>query len=371
MNLPGAEVQEIRTTLSADEGFVDLLRAVAVTLVVITHAAQPFTSLPIAKLAAFGQIGVQIFFVLSAFTLCASVARLNSFRSFPTFIGRRFFRIWPAYSVGILLYSVLPLMVTGQALYSKANWTDVSFNVLLLHGFSIHASNSVVPGGWSIGTEWLFYLAFLPIASFIRNNLKYIVITLLLYCIALLLIFYWLINNGTLSIEDIRLNSFINLSLIVQIPVFFIGFMAHSLVISRSATEKQALTCAALGIIGIFGGWLLFPVVLRSLAVPWFSAQLTLGLICFLSKRTQPIPFIIRRLGKVSYSVYLFHFIIAWSAPWQAYLQQMQITGLVVHVCLTLAFSYLLAEISYRLIEVPGQAFGKRVLQPKRILVTL
>jgi peptidoglycan/LPS O-acetylase OafA/YrhL len=182
---------------------------------------------------------------------------------------------------------------------------------------------------------------------------------------------FWLTNNGQVAVEDIRLNSFLNLSLIVQFPVFLFGFLAFSLVSDGNISSAQAFIYIAFGLIGISLGWLFFPIVLRSVMVPWFAGLLTLGLVCFFKNQSSLIPFLIRRLGKVSYSVYLFHFLVAWSAPWLTLFQQINIAGLIFHVCITLAVSYFLAEVSYKFIEVPGQAFGKRLFQSKRLVANL
>ena len=203
-----------------------------------------------------------------------------------------------------------------------------------------------------------------------KNEKRRIVFAIGCYCLTLLFVFFLLTNSGQVSIENIRLNSFLNLSLIVQFPVFLFGFLAFSLVSKGSISTVQAFVCIFFGLIGISVGWFFFPTIVRSVMVPWFAALLTLGLVGFFSNQSSHIPFLIRRLGKVSYSVYLFHFLVAWSAPWLPFFQQLQIVGLIFHVCMTLVFSYFLAEASYKLVEVPGQAFGKRLLQPKNSLPT-
>jgi peptidoglycan/LPS O-acetylase OafA/YrhL len=68
------------------------------------------------------------------------------------------------YYVGILLYNFhngylgRTLAVwTGQ---HSVKLTSISANILLIHGLIPSACNNVVPGGWSIGTEVIFYCLF-------------------------------------------------------------------------------------------------------------------------------------------------------------------------------------------------------------------
>lgn len=117
------------------------------------HFSEPFSGLPdvLAPLAASGARGVQLFFVLSAFTLCLSWAKSRD--SVSAFYVRRLFRIAPMYWLAIFVFGfVLPSQPTS-IIFLVANAT-------FLHGLVPPAFNSVVPGGWSIAVEMTFYLIF-------------------------------------------------------------------------------------------------------------------------------------------------------------------------------------------------------------------
>lgn len=54
--------------------YIDALRGIAILLVVIVHTSESIKNLnpSLIKFLSFGQLGVQLFFVLSAYTLCLS-----------------------------------------------------------------------------------------------------------------------------------------------------------------------------------------------------------------------------------------------------------------------------------------------------------
>src|SRR5438874_6210913 len=89
---------------------LDLLRALAIVVVVIYHAALFGFKLP-GRVDRFGWIGVDLFFVLSGYLiggqLLAPLARGRSM-DLRRFFARRAFRIIPAYFVILAVYAFLP-----------------------------------------------------------------------------------------------------------------------------------------------------------------------------------------------------------------------------------------------------------------------
>src|SRR4051812_26086677 len=86
--------------------YIDALRGIAVLFVISVHHGMVFRQLPLVQsISGFGQMGVQLFFVASAYTLCLSASR----RAEPTknFYLRRFFRIAPLYYFAIVLYATV------------------------------------------------------------------------------------------------------------------------------------------------------------------------------------------------------------------------------------------------------------------------
>ena len=133
--------------------FVDEARGVAILLVILFHSVEGigklgFLSLP----ATYGQMGVELFFVASAFSLSHSFRnRSGESHGAIAFYIRRFFRIAPMFYVGIVIYGLLHFYMQHCA-RSPLSWDpytprNVLANALFLHGFYPPAYNNIVAGG--------------------------------------------------------------------------------------------------------------------------------------------------------------------------------------------------------------------------------
>ena len=136
---------------------LDLLRALAIIVVVIYHAALFGFKLP-GRVDRFGWIGVDLFFVLSGYLiggqLLAPLARGRPI-DLPRFFTRRAFRIIPAYFVILAVYAFFP------------SWREYP-EMSPLWKFVFSVQNIGLHGGtafshaWSLAVEDQFYL-FLPL----------------------------------------------------------------------------------------------------------------------------------------------------------------------------------------------------------------
>lgn len=142
--------------------FIDGLRGIAILMVLAVHTMQEVVSVTGVEFRASlirdfvnsGARGVQLFFIISAFTLFASTrARFNEERRpYLSFYARRAFRILPLWWLAVALYAWRNGNGPGYVLPS----------VLMVFGFLIHNGRfDVVPYGWSIFVEESFYV-FLP-----------------------------------------------------------------------------------------------------------------------------------------------------------------------------------------------------------------
>src|SRR6476469_5890515 len=134
---------------------LDLLRALAIIVVVIYHAALFGFKLP-GRVDRFGWIGVDLFFVLSGYLiggqLLAPLARDQRLK-LGRFFTRRALRIMPAYLVVLAIYFLLPA------------WREYSEMSQPLWKFVLSVQNIALHGGtafshaWSLAVEDQFYLA--------------------------------------------------------------------------------------------------------------------------------------------------------------------------------------------------------------------
>jgi peptidoglycan/LPS O-acetylase OafA/YrhL len=134
---------------------LDLLRALAIIVVVIYHAALFGFKLP-GRVDRFGWIGVDLFFVLSGYLiggqLLAPLTRGNKV-NLGRFFTRRVLRIMPAYFVVLAVYFLLP------------SWREYPDMSQPLWKFLLSIQNIALHGGtafshaWSLAVEDQFYLA--------------------------------------------------------------------------------------------------------------------------------------------------------------------------------------------------------------------
>jgi len=139
--------------------FIDGLRGIAILMVMGVHTAitvasiSPFSNQAVFSWLLMGARGVQLFFMVSAFTLFMSWNARKGTEATPwtNFYIRRATRILPMWWIACLLY----MHAYGKPL------NETVATAFFYFGFMQHAVPSVIPGGWSIFAEEVFYF-FLP-----------------------------------------------------------------------------------------------------------------------------------------------------------------------------------------------------------------
>src|SRR5213082_1926111 len=152
---------------------LDLLRALAIIVVVVYHAALFGFKLP-GGVDRFGWIGVDLFFVLSGYLiggqLLAELARSERL-NLARFYARRALRIMPAYFVILTIYFSLPA------------WREYPDNAQPLWKFLLSIQNIALHGGtafshaWSLAVEDQFYLALPFILLFLFRRPRAAILT--------------------------------------------------------------------------------------------------------------------------------------------------------------------------------------------------
>lgn len=326
----------------------------------------------------YGQMGVQLFFVASAFTLCLSWERRSKEENpVSKFFIRRFFRIAPAYYIiGLMGYFLFRTLLW----YRKSgilevpeiyNIPKVLSNIFLVHGFYPPGNNMVVPGGWSIGTEVLFYLLFpiiFPLISKWLSKQNRRIIAFPFYvmglCSLILLTIYLV---GGFFVTN---NGFIYFSLLVQAPVFACGFSLYFIqkhdLLKNIATQWLVVVFMMVTAVSIYLGWInpvtgifsILPLLAGISFIPLFE----------IFKRIDRLNIpLLGRIGELSYSMYLIHFIFSnniglwlnnniflkWFSPTLSHLCSYSVT---------LLGTFLFAQISEKIIEKPFIRLGKKII---------
>jgi peptidoglycan/LPS O-acetylase OafA/YrhL len=330
-------------------GWIDALRGYAILGVVFVHSGLMFrdSGIPFG----WGQVGVELFFVVSAFTLALSWAE----RQEPVwaFYLRRLFRIVPMFWLALAVYvawSHFGYAVLG-AHRPYGAW-QILLTAVLLQGLHIDVLNYVVPGDWSVSVELAFYAVFPFIMATITSSKR----ALLLLVIAALM---------SLALSNIDVTSFWNLSkidhtryrefILISPPVHLVAFasgIAAYWASAQSNSDKR-LTGELLVIATLCNlFWLCSG---GSLSATAFSLCFGLIVFCMASGAGRWLDLRpIRHLGRISYSVYLLHFlmidIVAWLIQAIAPDLPPQLKFAVVLVGV-LSTSFLICTLTYELIE--------------------
>lgn len=373
--------EPVRPTQAPYLQYIDCIRGYAIVLVITCHFAFVYAELPypVHRVVVTGWFGVQLFFLASCITLMQSwhaELRRSGSVDIMDFAIRRVFRIAPAYYLAALVFGL-----SGGG--GHGPWM-VGITLGFLNGLSpgwAVASNGVVPGGWSIGTEFAFYAVFPLYASLVTSLRR------ALAAAAGAVVLGWAANVLALASPPAGMSAdSLSNGLFFWFPnqasIFALGGVGFFLIrdhaprigrLMRGRNTAVALAAAA-GFaalayvpLGHYIGAL--PPVPASLAV---SVVFLAGILALSSGPSLLSNRIIARMGTVSFSAYLLHYavldllgafpdligsgqtgyraIAAFAAVWP------------VAVLLT----YAAASVSYRLIELPMIGLGKSIIARRR-----
>lgn len=329
-----------------------------------------------------GERGVQLFYIISAFTLFYSLDHQSHNRphSRIAFYLRRFFRIAPLFYVSVALYLFIygwgPRWALGKD--RAVTWQNLTATLLFVNGFHPKWIGSIVPVGWSVTVEMTFYLLVPFLFSVITSFTRALCFTLLSLA-------------GSVAVTQAMLASpwiretplwrmFVGHWIVSQIPVFGIGFVLYFILkkLDRPVESLSQGMKVAFGLALLAG--FSFMLLIAFTPAPSFLAD-TLHIPEYLlaapafvplvvGLRIFPTRLLINRattfLGNISYSLYLMHtaclhyvlMLLGPSnpvdpAPWATF-------GLV--FAATFTTSVVVSFGTFKLIEEPGQRLGKSLL---------
>lgn len=362
--------------------FVDALRGIAFLSVLIGHLM--LASLPFFLNGIYqgGGQGVELFFIVSAFTLFYSLQERSKRERRPVrnFFIRRFFRIapmfWFAIAVSLFVDGFSPRHDAQQGITGF----DVVRTIFFLHGWWPNSINSVVRGDWTIAAEMTFY-CLLPLAwRYLRNlsqSLWLVLISLPLTHLLSLGVRQLIQPYYPYELYNNMAASFVYYWLPAQIPVLSLGIVLYFILKDHLAQPSAPLTKETIGL----SQWMLALAAYLILAAPFGGYWYIPGHFVFamgymflaLSLALNPVPLLVNKftcyLGKISYSSYLVHFFVIRFINYLEY--RFGVIGYSVsypgsyylaRLLVALAFTMAVASITYYAIEVPGIALGKRII---------
>ena len=303
---------------------IDGFRTIAVLGVLWAHiwmfAGAPsgkFMGIEFARLMSFFGTGVDLFFVISGFCMYLMyVSRQThfTFSYYFSYLKKRWLRIAPAFYAAIIFYGLFNvwfnifLFDTGYALknafFIKNLFPDIT---------------QYAPHFWSLCTEWHFYLVLPFIVYGIHHFPFYKTIFLLFLCSLIFRFFIWIPNNDPFNI--------INYSIANRLVEFLAGILAARIYLDgRKERIFQTTSGLIIGVAVAFTGRFLMSADMqertdmiglssRMMNLPLLTAGFALVIINALQHRTWFAALMETRIftsiGKYSYSMYLWHWVIA------------------------------------------------------------
>ncbi|HEX3073691.1 MAG TPA: acyltransferase, partial [Ignavibacteriales bacterium] len=297
--------------------WIDALRGWAILGVVFVHTRQyglEEEGLPglFKFIVHQGGKGVQLFYLLSAFTMYYTYIRHSRREKFyeGNFFIRRFFRIAPLYYLAIAYYlwqdGFGPRPWLGEDKFISLS--NIISNFLFVSGVHPYWINSLVPGGWSIAVEMSFYLLVPFLIIYVNSKAKGLALltyTLIIYLVlSVIFLKFPMIPNYELWVN------YLVFYLPSQMPVFALGIILYFAVFTEDAVKREerkgallygSLAAVIAAAIYFATGWKMLPHIAISL---FFFALIY---ICSRFK----LPLIENKItifiGKLSYTLYLVH----------------------------------------------------------------
>lgn len=350
--------------------YVDSLRGIAVLAVILFHSNQIGRHLLapeiLNKISSSGIYGVQLFFLTSAFTLYISfnTRYKNEINPVRNFFIRRFFRIAPMYYLAIFYYLLQDGFGPRYWLGDKTEITisNIISNFTFTHGFNPYWVNSLVPGGWSIAIEMIFY-ALLPILFLRIKNINQAFNFFILSLVIKLVVTYFFIKYPLIGNEQFW-NGYLFFYFPRQLPIFSLGILLYFVVIVKQELSKiSANSVLALCVLAYL------QLVTNSNLI--FERHVIFGLVFFLFavsiSRYNSFLFVnrvITFIGKISFSMYLVHFAVL---HWLNYFKldvvsEIGTVNYFLKFFIVVIISILISTFLYKIVEVPFQSFGKKII---------
>ncbi len=339
----------------------------------LTVAAQ---SIDLTPLAAFGWLGLDVFFVLSGFlltrqallklerrTLAATSSRFAAAfgEKYSSYLRRRILRVYPAYYACIT--ALLILAATGVYLHLPGK-LELLLHLGMVHNFIekyIATMNGVF---WTMPFEWQFYLVFPLLIILLRRYGAWSLYGVALLGVVASKVLVMYTNDG-----------YPQVLLPIRLDAFAAGMCAGAYAVARPLTRPFATTAfwAGLGVLlatpWVFAGYSQvghYYDLKGFLRPPWIQIGICLMLLGLTGDRHAGVHIfgnkIVVGLGLISYSIYLWHVPILELLPTFGLIPE-RTTNVDVSwpriVAMALPVVLLLSTLSYWLIERPFQASGK------------
>ncbi len=349
--------------------YIDALRGIAALLVVWLHASSTF-AMTSAETAAtggaftaipgyidVGHIGVVVFFLISGFVIPFSIL---PDRAAPvgSFVVKRILRIYPAYWLSVPLAAYVVFWLWGTQFSGR----ELLVNLTLMQDlFGVRAAEGVY---WTLLVELVFYalcIVLLVTGSLFNARRVAIVATALGLAFVAIASSYWFRHRYLASAAPYW---FLNLS------VMLCGALFRSRWSATAATRDRVADALLAAMVVCYV--VLLPAAAMLSVGPKNSEPATyaIGFLIFLAG-TRLVRIETRLtdwLGRISYSIYLFHAIVFLAMEWWL-LRKVPVDAALrtqhigVYAAAGLAATLVVASVTYRFVEKPGIRLGHRLAE--------
>jgi peptidoglycan/LPS O-acetylase OafA/YrhL len=312
-----------------------------------------------------GYLPVDLFFMLSGYVIGLTYKDAfgsGSLRNFATFMLKRVARLYPAYlAIGLLYVAKIAAGLSGQDTLSMFSASDIVGNLLMMTGWGLYI-HPLMGVSWAASAEMGSYLL-VPLLMLVTIRRSPLICGLTV--VAALAAIYAVSISGRGSSGPLDVtngNSFY--PMLRAVAGFTLGLAMYRFadVMDRLSTTAQDVLLAAILIaiivtVSLAAGdrllYLLFIPLVAVLSRDGRLAQLLFG------------NALVYRLGIISYSIYLLHpLFLSFAVRAWRHFGQTEIAYLIASaVCFIVI--WLLSELSYRLIEMPGRKAVVDLFIPK------
>jgi peptidoglycan/LPS O-acetylase OafA/YrhL len=335
--------------------FLDAGRGIAILGVIAVHTVEHFsTGIPLLNaVIGTGQFGVQLFYIISAYTMQHTLSSRVGRESRPiqNFWIRRYCRIAIPFWAGMAVYESFRAMHAGYYASLSADVFSLMTSFLLIQGFWPTSLSSIVPGGGTIAIEMIFYAIF-PAIFCMRGSVTKLAICgclVILLDHAVLRPLYratFVLFDAGLSAHDIRV--FFYYYVLNQCPTFLFGIYVYIL---RTQGFRRSHLFAVIPFL------LVYAIVSPKLAA---ISLIGTGLVLGLSQMKSPPTWLIW-VGRYSYSLYLFHFAVLnlLIIGMERFLERKGLIVFAVGYSLAVGGALIISLITKPLLEDVGTAIGR------------
>ncbi|PFV70346.1 acyltransferase [Bacillus sp. AFS059628] len=313
-----------------------------------------------------GNESVIIFFVLSGFVLYRSIQ--NNYDSYGSFLLKRICRIYIPYIVAILIAILCQTTMSEYGISHLSEWFNRSWtiesslslivqHILLVGKYNTDAYNGVI---WSLVHEMRISIIFpLVLMVCLRKTLRDSLLTLFSFSICSVVIL--LLFHSSLTLTSYALT--LHYTVLFLLGALVAKYKNNIIVFYSNRTKNEKIAWFLLAILLYMYEGLIGEIkVLNNFIFRDYIVAISTCLFVILSLSVSTLSSLLRNkyllyLGKISYSLYLYHIISLFSLIYMLH----EILPLPIILIFSLVFSFILAMLSYIFVEKFAFRVGKYV----------